>query len=153
MKLFATAGLIAALALVTVPRTQELARRAGRTILNAPGRADALPFSHGVLTGDTLWIAGTLGIDPKTGAVPSDVTREIELLLDGFAAKLALADMTMDDLVSVQVFCPDLSLYGAFNEQYAKRFTKGEYPVRAFVGSGPLLRDARFEINGVAVRR
>ena len=72
--------------------------------------------------------------------------------LNGVQSKLALAGMTMDDLVSVQVFCPDLELYGTFNEIYATYFDE-HYPVRAFIGSGPLLLNARFEINGIAVRR
>jgi enamine deaminase RidA (YjgF/YER057c/UK114 family) len=59
--------------------------------------------------------------------------------------------MSMDDLVSVQVFCTDLSLYDAFNGVYRTYFRRG-FPARAFIGSGPLLRGARFEINGVAAR-
>jgi 2-iminobutanoate/2-iminopropanoate deaminase len=45
--------------------------------------------------------------------------------------------MTMDDIVFVQVFCPDVSLYGRFNDVY-----KTYFGARAFVGSGPLLRGA-----------
>lgn len=56
----------------------------------------------------------------------------------------------MDDLVQVQVFCSDLSLYDEFNKLYATYFHEGA-PVRAFVGTGPLLWEARFEINGIAV--
>ena len=60
--------------------------------------------------------------------------------------------MTMDDLVSVQVFCSDVSLYGTFNDVYKGYFTKG-FPARAFLGSGPLLFGARFEVQGIAVKR
>jgi enamine deaminase RidA (YjgF/YER057c/UK114 family) len=125
----------------------------GVRVLNPEGRADTVPYSHAVLAGDTLYVAGTLGVDPDTGQAPADVREEVRLLLEAFQAKLALADMTMDDLVSVQVFCPDLSLYGTFNELYAASFEGTDWPVRAFVGSGPLLRGARFEMNGIAVRR
>ena len=120
--------------------------------LNLPSRSDDRPFSHAVLAGDTLYVAGTLGLDPETGRPPEDPAEEARLALDGIRAKLALADLGMDDLVSVQVFCPDLSLYDTFNEVYATYFER-RYPVRAFVGSGPLLRGCRFEINGIAVRR
>jgi reactive intermediate/imine deaminase len=119
--------------------------------LNLPSRSDDRPFSHAVLAGDTLYVAGTLGLNPETGQPPADAAEEARLALDGIRAKLALADLTMDDLVSVQVFCPDLSLYDTFNEVYASYFEE-RYPVRAFVGSGPLLRGCRFEINGIAVR-
>ena len=122
-----------------------------KTYLNPEGRDDGVPYSHAVLAGDTLYVAGTLGVDPATGRVPTDVREEIRLCLDGIRAKLALAGLTMNDLVSVQVFCPDLDLYATFNEIYSGYFD-GNYPIRAFVGSGPLLRGARFEVTGVAVR-
>ena len=62
------------------------------------------------------------------------------------------AGMTMDDVVSIQVFCTDLSLYEPFNAVYATYF-HDNYPSRAFIGAGKLLFGARFEINGIAVAR
>jgi enamine deaminase RidA (YjgF/YER057c/UK114 family) len=120
--------------------------------LNLPGRTDTLPFSHGVLCCDTFFVAGTLGLEKATGQPPADPEHEVRLLLDDVQAKLALAGMTMEDLVTVQVFCPDLALYDTFNRVYAGYFPSGKYPARAFIGSGPLLRGCRFEVNGVAVR-
>ena len=90
--------------------------------------------------------------DPQTGKPPEDLEKEIRLLLDGVKTTLSAADLTMDDLVSVQVFCPDLTLYEKFNEIYRTYFIK-DFPARAFIGSGPLLRGGRFEMQGVAVRR
>lgn len=117
-----------------------------------PSRTDTLPYSDGVLVGDTLFLAGRIGIDPQTGKPPEEVEKEIRLLLDGMKATLKEAGMTMDDLVSVQVFCPDLSLYEKFNEIYRTYFTKN-FPARAFIGSGALLRGGHFEAQGIAVRR
>ena len=73
-------------------------------------------------------------------------------LLDGFKATLAEAGMNMDDLLYVTVYCPDLSLYDKFNGIYRGYFAK-EFPARAFVGSGPLLRGGHFEMQAVAVKR
>ena len=117
-----------------------------------PTRKDQLPFSDAVLAGNTLYLAGRIGIDPETGKPPAELEKEIRFLLDGMKATLAAADMTMDDLVSVQVFCPDLTLYDKFNEIYRTYFVK-DFPARAFIGSGPLLRGGRFEAQGIAVRR
>jgi reactive intermediate/imine deaminase len=117
-----------------------------------PSRTDTLPYSDGVLVDDTLYLAGRIGIDPQTGRPPEDVEKEIRLLLDGMKTSLAAVGLTMDDLVSVQVFCPDLSLYEKFNEIYRTYFSKN-FPARAFIGSGPLLRGGRFEVQGIAVRR
>ena len=117
-----------------------------------PSRTDTLPYSDGVLVGDTLFLAGRIGIDPETGKPPPELEKEIRLLLDGMKATLKETGMTMDDLVSVQVFCPDLSLYEKFNEIYRTYFTKN-FPARAFIGSGPLLRGGHFEAQAIAVRR
>ncbi len=65
---------------------------------------------------------------------------------------LEAAGMTMDDLVSVQVFCSDVAHYAAFNAVYRTYFTT-EFPARAFIGAGTLLFDARFEVQGIAVKR
>jgi len=58
----------------------------------------------------------------------------------------------MDDLVNVQIFCSDVSLFETFNAVYRAYFS-GDLPARAFIGSGPLLFGARFEIVAVAQRR
>jgi enamine deaminase RidA (YjgF/YER057c/UK114 family) len=110
------------------------------------------PYSNGVLVGDTLYVAGHIGQDPKTGTVPSDVDQEVKFLLDSIKATLAQGGMTMDDMVMVQVHCPDLSLYDKFNAIYRTYFSK-DFPARAFLGSGPLLFGGHFEMLGIAVKR
>jgi 2-iminobutanoate/2-iminopropanoate deaminase len=123
-----------------------------RRNINLSGRKSPLPFSDAVLIGDTLYLSGRIGIDPTTGVVPEEIDRELRLLFDGFEAVLREADMNMNDLVWVQVYSPDVSLWEQFNASYVKRFSK-ELPARAFIGSGQLLLGGRFEMLGVAVRR
>ena len=130
------------------PQTRKTTRR----YINLPSRRAPLPFSDAVLVGDTLYLSGRIGIDPATGLAPADVDEELRLLLDGVEAVLAQAGMTMEDLVWVQVFSPDISLWERFNAAYLKRFSK-QLPARAFIGSGPLLLGGRFEMMGVAVRK
>jgi 2-iminobutanoate/2-iminopropanoate deaminase len=124
---------------------------AQRRYINLPGRPANLPFSDAVLVGDTLYLSGRLGIDPATGLAAQDVNDELRLLFDGFEAVLAQAGMSMDDLVQVQIYAPEVSLWDVFNKAYVKRFSK-EFPARAFLGSGPLLLNGRFEMIGVAVK-
>lgn len=123
-----------------------------RRTINLPNRTVQAPFSDAVLAGDTLYLAGRIGIDPRTGRPPDDLEQEIRLVLDGMKATLAQTGMSMDDLVSVQVFCPDLSLYDKFNSVYRTYFSR-DFPARAFIGSGPLLRGGHFEVQGMAVKR
>ena len=111
-----------------------------------------LPFSNGVLVGDTLYIGGHLGLDPKTGKAISDPEQEAKAVLDAIKKTVESAGMTMDDIVSIQVHCPDLSLYDTFNKVY-KTYFKDHYPARAFLGSGKLLREAHFEVLGIAVKK
>ena len=109
------------------------------------------PFSGAVLVGDTLYISGTLGLGPNR-QVPETVEAEARNVLNGVRDFLKGAGMTMDDLVSVQVYCSDVAHYDAFNAVYRTYFTR-EFPARAFLGSGTLLFGARFEVMGIAVRR
>lgn len=123
-----------------------------RRYINLPNRSAGLPFSDGVLLGDTLYISGRIGLDPTTGEAPESIDAEIEFLFDGFRSVLGHAGMTMDDLVWVQVYSPDVSLWQQFNAAYVKLFLR-EFPARAFLGSGPLLLKGRFEMLGIAVKR
>ena len=122
-----------------------------RKNITLPDHPAGLPFSDAVLIDNTLYISGRIGIDPQTGYAPAELDQEIANLFDGFERVLAAASMTMNDLVNVTVFCPDLSLFGRFNAAYAARF-HGEFPARAFIGSGPLLRNGHFEMLGIAVK-
>ncbi len=127
-------------------------RSPSRRVINLPGKRAGLPYSHGVVLGNTLYLGGQIGLDPKTGLPPDDLEQEIRLALDGIRTTLAEAGMTMDDLVYVTVYCPDLSLYDEFNRVYRTYFTAG-FPARAFIGSGPLLFGGHFEVQGIAIKR
>jgi len=112
----------------------------------------ALPFSDGVLVGNTLYIAGHIGLDPTSGKSPADAEQEARLVMDGVKQTVESAGLTMDDVVSVQVFCTDLKFYETFNNVY-KTYFHGDYPARAFIGAGSLLRGGRYEVLGVAVKK
>ncbi len=122
-----------------------------RRYINLPTKNVQLPFSDGVMVGNTLYLAGRLGIDPKTNQVPEDIEQEVRLLMDGFKAALAEAGMSMDNLATVTIYCPDLTLYDKFNGVYRTYFGKN-FPARAFIGSGQLLRGAHFEMQAIAVK-
>ena len=120
-------------------------------VLQRAPQASALPFSEGVLVGNTLYIAGHIGIDPNTGKPGASAEDEAKLVMDGIKQTVEAGGLSMDDLVSVQVFCSDVANYDAFNAVYRTYF-HGEYPARAFLGSGKLLFGARYEVMGIAVK-
>ena len=116
----------------------------------SPADGEVLPFSGAVWVDNTLYLSGTLGVEG--GQVPETAEQEATNVLDNIKATLESAGLTMDDLVSVQVYASDVGDYGAFNSVYRTYFTT-EFPARAFLGSGTLLFGARFEVMGIAVRR
>ena len=120
-----------------------------KSYINPSSVAGAGPvFSGAVLVGDTLYLSGMIGLD--NGEVPVTAEEEARLLMEQFKATLEEAGMTMDDLVTVTIYCSDVAHYDAFNSVYRTYFS-GVYPARAFIGAGTLLFDARFEMQGIAV--
>src|SRR5579863_10129652 len=97
-----------------------------------------LPFSDAVQAGNTLYVSGTLGIDPstasdpKTARVASDPAAEARYALDAVKHTLEAAGYAMDELVAVQVYCTDLDLYATFNDVYRGYFHQ-HFPARAFI--------------------
>lgn len=127
---------------------------ADRKFIVKPRSADmkALPFSDGVLVGNTLCISDHIGLDLKTGAPPASAEDEARLVMDGIKQTVELAGFSMDDVVSIQIFCTDLTLYDTFNGVY-KTYFHGDYAARAYVGASNLLRGGRYEVMGIAAKR
>lgn len=115
---------------------------------NAAGHARS---SGAVLVGGTLYISGRIGLDPKSGKLPADIDQEARNLLNDFTAVLAKAGMSADNVVNIQVFCPDTSLFNRWNSVYRSYFKK-DFPRDSFINSSPLLRNAHFELQGAAMR-
>ena len=120
----------------------------------APGLGGASPpFSAAVRAGDTVYLAGTT--DGGTAAVKPGEAADAAArrALDNLKRAAEAAGVSMDDLVWVQIFCSDLSLYATFNDAYRTYFKGPNLPARAFLGADHLLGGAKFEVMGVAVRR
>jgi 2-iminobutanoate/2-iminopropanoate deaminase len=143
LALFALAGLLPTAALAATPVTH---------FPVGPAGAAGPPYSSAVMAGDTLYIAGTTDTDPATGKPAADAREGARRVLDNIKRTVERAGLTMDDLVWVQVFTPDLANYSAFNEVYRTYFT-GPMPARAFIGAGSILGGAHFEVMGIAVRQ
>ncbi len=126
--------------------------RSKRRIFNLPDRSPQAPYSNAILVGDTLYMSGNVGFDPKTGKPPEKIEDEIKLLLDAYKSLLAQAGFSMDDLVYVQISCTDLSYYDKFNSIYRTYFSN-DLPAREFVGAASILRGGHFEMQAIAVHQ
>ena len=110
------------------------------------------PFADAVLVdGKTLYLSGRIGLIAGTDRVPDSAEEEAHLVMQDVQRVLGLAGMGLDQLVSLQVFASDVTLWERFNVVYRSYF-KGQLPPRAFIGSGTLLFGARFELQGIAVK-
>ena len=139
--------------IVVLDATSHPAPQATRKAINLPEKAVQAPFSDAILVGNTLYLAGRIGLDPKTGKAPEKIEDEIKLLLDNEKDVLAQGGMTMDDLVYVQISCTDLTLFEKFNPIYKSYFTTKDLPAREFIGAASLLRGGHFELQAIAVKR
>jgi 2-iminobutanoate/2-iminopropanoate deaminase len=110
------------------------------------------PYSQAIISGDFVFCAGQLALDPQTGQlVGDDIRAQTRRVLDNLAAVLVSAESSLDRVTKTTVFLADLADFQAMNEVYAERFGTHK-PARSTVGA-PLLRGAKVEIECIAVRR
>ncbi|HVF47770.1 MAG TPA: RidA family protein [Pyrinomonadaceae bacterium] len=111
------------------------------------------PYSQAIVANGFVYSAGQVGADPKTGAlVGGGITEQTEQVLKNITAVLKAAGTGLDSVVKTTVFLADMNDFAKMNEVYAKFFKK-PYPARSTVQVARLPRDARVEIEAVAVIR
>lgn len=116
---------------------------------NAPGAIG--PYSQAVKAGNMIFCSGQIPIDVKTGQfVSSDVAEQTVQVLENLTAVLESAGSGLGDVVKTTVFLADMNDFAAMNEVYAKYFSDNK-PARATVQAARLPRDARVEIDCIAV--
>jgi 2-iminobutanoate/2-iminopropanoate deaminase len=115
--------------------------------------AAAGPYSQAIRTGDLVFTAGQLGIDPATGElVGPDVASQAEAALRNLRSILEAAGSGLDRLVKVTVFLADIGEWAAVNEVYS-RLVPEPYPARSAFAVRDLPKGGRVEIEAVAVAR
>src|SRR5216683_924805 len=98
---------------------------------------DDLPFSPGILVGDTLYVSGEIGFDLHTGRIPKDSDAEVKACLDRIGIVLKAAGMDYSNVVSAQAFLTDITQFKRMNAVYASVF-KTPRPARVTVGVATL---------------
>lgn len=108
------------------------------------------PFTPGILHGDTLYVSGQLGIDPKTGKIPDDYELEVRTCLQNVQHVLKEGGMDYSDVDSVQVYLTDVKQFPRMNAVYTSVF-KFPRPTRSTVGvSALVVPGAHIEISATA---
>jgi 2-iminobutanoate/2-iminopropanoate deaminase len=137
---------LAAIALVSMSAGAQTGKR--RVIKTGPPNGI---FSPAIVTGDLVFTSGQIGLDPKTGQFPEGgFEAQFQQVFKNLTAVLEASGSSVEHMVKATVFLADMNDYNAMNELYRKQF-KGDPPARTTVQVARLPRDARIEIEAVAV--
>ncbi len=109
------------------------------------------PFSPGIQVGKTLYVAGQVGQDLATSKIPEKFEDEVKRCLDNVGIILKEAGYGFDDVVAVNVYLTDMSLFQDMNKVYMTYFNEPR-PVRTTVGVTRLAGPAKVEITVTAAK-
>jgi len=122
-----------------------------RSPIHSPDAPAAIgPYSQAIRAGDTLYLSGQIGLDPKTGQLVDGVEAQAHQVFRNLRAVAAAAGGTLDDMVKVSILLLDLADFAQVNDIMASYF-KTPYPARATYQVAGLPRGARIEVEGVVV--
>lgn len=111
------------------------------------------PLTPAIMVGDTLYLSGSTGGDPKTGQlVPGGFEPEMRQIMANVQVLLREAGLTLADVVKVTTYLADMADFARYNEIYKEYFTTAPLPTRSTVAVAGLARGARLEITMTAVR-
>lgn len=115
----------------------------------APGAIG--PYSQAVIANGMVFCSGQIPIDPATGEfVSQEIVEQTEQVFANLIAVLDAAGSGLDKVVKTTVFLADMNDFVAMNEIYSKYFSTNK-PARATVQAARLPRDARVEIECIAI--
>ena len=98
-----------------------------------------------------MFVSGQIPTDPRTGQfVAGGIAEQTEQVFKNLKAVLEASGSSLDQVVKTTVFLADMKEFSEMNEVYAKFFS-GPPPARATVAAAGLPRDARVEIEVVAL--
>ena len=114
--------------------------------------ARGLPFSDGIVAGNTLYIAGTEGTDASDKLVVGGIGPETAAALENIQKVLKAAGFELKDIVSVTVYLADVHEFPDMNKVY-KSVMPDPKPARATIQAAALVNNARVEVAAIAVKQ
>lgn len=150
LKTMRLVALALAFPLMTVLAQHRCEAQERKAINLSPARG--LPFSDGVIAGNTLYVAGQEGTDEASKLVPGGIGPETKAALDNIDKVLKAAGFELKDVVSVTVYLADIHEFPEMNKIY-KSVMPDPKPARATIQAAALVNDARIEIAAIAVKQ
>lgn len=124
---------------------------ARRRVVTLPGTTPNGIFSPAIVSGEFVFTSGQIGIDPKTGQlVAGGFEAQTEQVFRNLRAVLEAAGSSTEHILKATVFLADMGDYNTMNELYRRQF-KGDPPARTTIQVARLPRDARIEIEAIAI--
>jgi 2-iminobutanoate/2-iminopropanoate deaminase len=114
--------------------------------------ARGLPFSDGIVAGNTLYVAGQEGTDDSSKLVAGGIGPETTAALENIQNVLKAAGFELKDVVSVTVYLADIHEFPDMNKVY-KSVMPDPKPARATIQAAALVNNARIEISAIAVKQ
>jgi 2-iminobutanoate/2-iminopropanoate deaminase len=142
--------LVLGVALTLALAVQRSSAQERKAINLSPTRG--LPFSDGIIAGNTLYVAGQEGTDESNKLAAGGIAAETKAALDNIEKVVKAAGFEMKDIVSVTVYLADIHDFPEMNKVY-KTVIPDPKPARATIQAAALVNDARVEIAAIAVRQ
>ena len=123
-----------------------------RQVVQSPHAVAIGPYSHGVWSGELVYLSGQTPINPATGKLlEGDVAAQTRQCFENLFGVLAAAGLNAEQVVKVNVYLVDMNDFSTMNAVYATMFQK-PYPARTTIGVAALPLGARVEIEMIARR-
>lgn len=108
------------------------------------------PYSQAIRSGELVFTAGQIGLDPATGELRDGVVEQAERALRNLTAILDAAGTTLERVIKTTIFLADMGDFASVNEVYGRHFSQ-PYPARSTVAVAGLPKGALVEIEAVAL--
>lgn len=121
-----------------------------RVIHTANAPAAIGTYSQAIQTGNTVYLSGQIGLEPKSMQLVEGIEAQIRQVFDNVKAVCEAADGLLADIAKINIFLIDLANFQLVNQIMGEYFAE-PYPARAALGVASLPRGALVEMDGVLV--
>jgi 2-iminobutanoate/2-iminopropanoate deaminase len=123
-----------------------------KTGVAAPTSAPVIgPYSPAVRVGNFLFLSGQIPLDPSSGQlVEGDIRAQTTRVMENMGELLRAGGADFSNVARTTIFLADMNDFAVVNEVYASYFAE-PFPARATVQVARLPKDARVEIDAIAV--
>lgn len=122
-----------------------------KTVISTPNAPSAIgTYSQAVRCGDTIYVSGQIGLDPRTMQLVEGIDAQVRRVFDNLKAVAEAAGGSLVDAVKLTIYLTDLAHFAKVNEIMAAYF-KQPYPARAAIGVASLPRAALVEADAILV--